>query len=108
PHYREVAFAHDAETGKVRLLTTSDRDYGELKETETPGTADVVIAGYRTAEVFDYKTGRWPVPNPAQNAQLLHLAMCAVRSVAPEATQVVVGIQYLRGYGRIETDSAPV
>lgn len=104
---REVAMVHDAETGKCRLLSTSDRDYGVLKPTETPGTADVVIAGFRTAEVWDYKTGRWPVP-ASGNPQLEHLALMAVRTVAPEATQVVVGIQTLASYGKVVTESAVV
>jgi hypothetical protein len=105
-HYRELAMAYDVETRTARQLAVDDRGYHEakLKDTEIPGTADVVIPGFRTLEVWDYKTGKWPVPSGTDNAQLMFLALCAQKSVAPQATDIILGIQTLKGFGRIETD----
>ncbi len=110
PHAkREMAFAHHGQTGEVRVLGESiGREYEVTDQYETPGTADVVIAGYKTVEVYDLKTGRSPVPAAGENPQLLHLALCAVESVAPYAEQVVVGIATLdKGVVRV-TNQATV
>src|SRR5690606_19225784 len=79
--------------GDVRELACEDRDYGDLAREETPGTFDVVIAGYNTAEVWDYKTGKTPVPPPDVNPQLLHGALCVAETIAPRAERFVLGIQ---------------
>src|SRR5690606_25618774 len=92
-HRREMAFAHHGQTGDVRELACEDRDYGDLAREETPGTFDVVIAGYNTAEVWDYKTGKTPVPPPDVNPQLLHGALCVAETIAPRAERFVLGIQ---------------
>lgn len=90
---REIAFAHHGLTGEVRVLGESiGREYEVTDPHETPGTADCVIAGYRTVEVYDLKTGRTKVQPAGSNAQLLHLALCAVESLAPAAEVAVVGI----------------
>lgn len=94
-HHKEVAFSYDVETGKARELDCDGRDYGELKETEIPGTADVIIPGFQTLEVWDYKTGKTPV-SPVENAQLLHAALCAAKVYAPQARYFLLGIQTLK------------
>jgi CRISPR/Cas system-associated exonuclease Cas4 (RecB family) len=104
---RELSLVHNGESGKCRLTTKEDRDYGELLPTDTPGTADVIIQGYRMAEVWDYKTGRTRVAPPGENPQLLHLALCASRIVAQNATHFIVGIQTIQKT-QIKTEAALV
>lgn len=110
PHLREIAFAHHGETGDVRHLPCEGgaRDYGTLVPHETPLTLDVVVAGYRTAEVWDYKTGRTPVPSPEVNPQLLHGALCVAETVAPRASRFVLGIQTITSDGGIHSNAAVV
>lgn len=110
PHAkREIAFAHHGVTGNVRVLGESiGRDYVVNDQHETPGTMDVVIPGYRVAEVYDLKTGRSPVPPAGENPQLLHGALCAAETIAPNADRFIVGIAALdKGVVRV-TDQATV
>lgn len=93
-HHREQAFAYDAETGKMRDLDAGEhRDYGELKETEIPGTFDVIVKGFGMAEVWDLKTGKTQVPAPEVNPQLLHGALAVSELVSPRADRFLLGIQ---------------
>lgn len=99
---REVAFAFDGRARTARVIWTKPdghRDYGELLGHEVPGTADVVVPGFRTVEVYDYKTGRPPPGPPSQNPQLLHLATMARRTMAPSASHALVGIVHLHFKG---------
>lgn len=110
PHARrEIAFAHHGQTGQVRVLGESiGRDYVVEDQYETPGTADVVIVGYRTLEVYDLKTGRTKVPPAGRNPQLLHASLCAVESIAPNVQLIVQGIATIEdGVVRV-TDQATV
>lgn len=105
---REVAFSLRGQDGRV--LHVEDRAYHEEleNEEETPGTVDVVIPGFRHVEVYDYKTGRVPV-KVEHNAQLVHLATCAVLALAPHATHVTVGVQtikHLKSGCKVETSTA--
>jgi hypothetical protein len=94
--------------GQAGVIETTDgaRDYSRIPADAVPGTADVVIPGFYALEVWDYKTGRTPVAAPSHNYQLKHLALCARKSLAPFAQAIVVGLQWLRGFGRVETDGA--
>ncbi len=74
------------------LPTYEKRDYGKLLKTDIPGTADVIVKGFQTLEVWDYKFGNHPV-SPKDNAQLTHLAMMAKKTIAPWAQYIVAGIQ---------------
>ncbi len=108
--FREIALKHDSATGNCNQIVCRDREYGELKSEDIPGTADVVIPGYLTLEVWDYKTGKTPVDEPSRNAQLIQLALAAVRTLAPRAKHVVVGLQTLKwfksGECRVEDKAA--
>ncbi len=110
PHARrEIAFAHHGVSGQVRVLGESiGREYAVEDPHETPGTADVAIAGFRTLELYDLKTGRTKVPPAGENPQLLHLALCAVETIAPNADRAIVGIATIeKGVVRV-TDQATV
>ncbi len=95
PAYRELALVYHGHNGTASVVKCREREYGELSDTDVPGTADVVIVGFSTAEVWDFKTGSWPVP-AKDNAQLTHLALCLSRSLAPRASLFVLGIQRVR------------
>lgn len=104
---KEVAMVWRGETGAVEVLGNGlGRDYGELGPKDVSGTADVVLTGYKTLEVFDYKTGK-TVPDPAESAQLKHLAMMAAK-VRPSVDVVVAGFQRVRVDGRKKTDRVTV
>lgn len=106
---REIAFAHHGLTGDVRVLGESlERDYVVNDQHETPGTMDVVIAGYRVVEVYDLKTGRSPVPRAGINPQLLHGALCAVESICPNADSAIVGIATIESGRVVVSDQATV
>lgn len=106
-YLREAAYAHHGQTGQVRELDVDGhRDYGTLDQYETPLTVDVVIRGYYMAEVWDLKTGRTPVPPPAENPQLLHGALCVSETVAPMAEKFVVGIATLGADGQVHPEAA--
>jgi hypothetical protein len=104
-HFREVAMIHNGETGECREVPTADgnREYGNMVEEDTPGTADVAIGGYRTLEVWDYKFGARPI-SAKGNYQLLHNALCFNRIYVPSASTVVLGIQQVAEDGSIEND----
>lgn len=105
----EVALSYHGRTGDVRYLGESmGREYDIKEAHETPGTYDAIILGRYRIEVWDLKTGRSPVPPPAVNPQLLHGALCVMESLAPYAEEAVVGIQTLKGHGKIETEAAVV
>lgn len=105
----EVAMSYHGRTGDIRYLGESKgRDYDIKDAYETPGTSDVVLLGRYRIEVWDLKTGRSPVPPPAVNPQLLHGALCVMELLAPYAEEAVVGIQTLKGHGKIETECAVV
>lgn len=88
--YREVKMVWH-EDGTVDVLGSAGaRQYGDPKETSVPGTSDVIIQGYRTAEIWDYKFGRWPVAAKG-NRQLLHLGLMLDRVVGPFDT-ILLGI----------------
>lgn len=92
---KEVAMVWRGETGLVDVLGNGlGRDYGTLGEKDVSGTADVILTGYKTLEVFDYKTGK-VTPDPAESAQLHHLAMMAAK-LRPAVEVVVAGFQKIR------------
>jgi hypothetical protein len=101
PELREVAMVHNLETEECRQVICKDREYGELADEDIPGTADVVIVGFRTAEIWDYKTGSYPV-QPEDNYQLLDAALKTARTLARQATHIVCGIQQFKNRGRGE------
>lgn len=112
---RERPFVFHADTVTATALDKPDRerDYGKLREEDVPGTADVVIVGFSTVEVVDYKTGRHPVfprdPDTGKpNTQLLHLATMVGMSIAKHAKQFVLTIQQLMSQGRFKTTSTTV
>jgi CRISPR/Cas system-associated exonuclease Cas4 (RecB family) len=100
PHNKELAMVWRGEDGKCEVLGNGlGRDYGVLGPKDVTGTADVVLTGYRTVEVIDYKTGK-SIPDPEESAQLKHLALMAVKALRP-AAEVVVGVfQRVRIDGR--------
>lgn len=92
---REVALVYDVATDTAREVPMPDfghREYGVLKDTEIPGTADAIIPGYRSLEVWDYKFGNKPV-SPTDNVQLLQSALAVNRLMCVQATVFVLGIQ---------------
>lgn len=95
--------------GVVEVLSKSNvsRDYGQLGPRDIPGTADVVVPGFRCFEIYDYKTGTLPIAVD-DNPQLLFLALCAWRALYPHADSAIVGLQYVRGFGVIETHHTTV
>lgn len=73
----EVAYAWDSETSKVRHLGTGiERDYGDLKDTEVPGTVDYQRVEDTHGVLVDLKTGRTWVPDPEYNWQMRFGALC--------------------------------
>jgi hypothetical protein len=93
---KEVAMVWRGESGQVDVLGNGlGREYGELGPNDVSGTGDVVLTGYKTLEVWDYKTGQ-KVPDPAESAQLHHLAMMAVKALRPAVDVVVAGFQRIR------------
>ena len=100
---RELSFVWSPEATRV---VGRNRNYGQVSEHDVPGTADVIHTGYLTFEVYDYKTGRWFAPDPEKNHQLLHLATCVWRALTPKAQFAVIGLQYLRGHGKVITRKA--
>lgn len=108
----EIAMAHNGETGECVILGEGlKRDYQITDQRLTPLTVDAAIPGFRSCEIFDLKTGKTPVPPPAENPQLLHGALCASETIAPQATHFVVGLHTTKGTGknlRVETEAAVV
>ena len=97
---RELAMVWRGEDGKCEVLGNGlGRDYGVLGPKDVTGTGDVVLTGYKAVEVWDYKTGK-TIPDPAESAQLKHLAMMAVKALRPNAEVVVAGFQRVRIDGR--------
>jgi hypothetical protein len=106
--YREVAFAINGVTGEVRNLGRSiNRSYEDLVEEDIPGTVDVLIPGFKSLEVWDYKTGRNP-PEIQDNPQLLFAGYCGWKLVSPEAEYFILGIQHLLSGGRIANSDVQV
>lgn len=92
---REIKFVYHGHDGTASVLNLEGhREYGDLLETDIPGTQDVVIRGFKVGEVWDYKTGR--MPSPAGNEQLLHGALCVSKTIAPHAAYFLLGIQQPR------------
>lgn len=88
--YREVKLVWHMD-GTVDVLgSAGTRMYGDTPETSVPGTADVIIQGYKLAEIWDYKFGRWPVAARG-NKQMLHLGLMVDRAVGP-FDQMLLGI----------------
>lgn len=115
PDLRERGMVFHADSGTVTVLpkTDQERHYGVLTENDVPGTADVIIPGFSSLEIADYKTGRHPVfprhPETGKpNIQLLHLAMMAGLSIARHAKTFVLTIQQLLAYGKWKTTSTKV
>jgi hypothetical protein len=93
---KEVAMVWRGATGEVTLLGNGlGRDYGAVGPEDVSGTGDVVLHGYKTLEVWDYKTGK-TTPDPAESGQLKHLALMAVKALRPTAEIVVAGFQKIR------------
>lgn len=101
PERREIPLVYHVDTDTSDIIPRSDkeRDYGTLTENDVPGTADVVIVGFSSCEVWDYKTGKHPV-FPEGNPQLLHLALMASQTIASHVTRFTLGIQQLLSYGK--------
>lgn len=105
--YRELRMSYQISTDTARIIpkTDNDRDYGDVADDEVPGTADVVIPGWYSFEVVDYKTGKHPV-YAENNEQLTHLAMMTHMTVAPKARVCYVSIQQLKGHGKWKNSTA--
>ena len=79
-HIPELALAYDYEAGTARELGRNiGRDYPQLGPTEIAGSVDVALANGHTASVWDYKTGRTPVPPPERNWQIRVGALALAR-----------------------------
>lgn len=96
--------------GAKLLGNVGERNYGELEESDIPGTADVVLVDKNELQIWDYKTGSWDYRNnvsflgpPSDSAQLLFLALCA-RDVYGKRDKYVVGYQFLRPRGVVISD----
>jgi hypothetical protein len=104
---KEVAMVWRGETGVVEVLGNGlGREYGVLGPKDVSGTGDVLLTGYKALEVWDYKTGQ-KVPDPAESAQLHHLAMMAAK-LRPVVEVVVAGFQRIRFDGRKKKDPVTV
>jgi RecB family exonuclease len=69
------------------------RDYSAAPAGSLVGTADAVCVEDVQVLITDWKTGRWEVPDPAENLQLLFLALAAARAFSkPEAVVQIVQI----------------
>lgn len=106
---REQAFVYNVTSGEAKTLDGTDREYGELKPDDVPGTADCVLGGFRSFEIVDYKTGKEQYATPPRdNPQLNHLALCAWRSLFRQATHAALSLQFIRATGASYTTSAIV
>lgn len=104
PWRAEVPFAIDLATGEARELpSTGQRDYSAARETEIPGTVDVVLVEEDEAVVVDLKTGRPPKRVSMYWDQLLHGAIAARRVLGAERVRVVIAHVTPDG---VETDKA--
>ena len=87
----EVALAYDVLWGKARKVGVDvGREYGEVGPTEVVGSADYLAHFDGRLLVADLKTGRSEVPPPADNPQLLTLALAA--SLVKHSEVVEVGL----------------
>lgn len=73
----ERAMVVDPRNSTVRLVTGADRDYGDVGETEIPGTADLIwLDDDNTLHVSDVKTGNpRHLQTVGESAQLHTLAL---------------------------------
>lgn len=94
--FPEVAYAYDVLTERAREVGRSiGRNYGELADSEIPGTADLVTVQPDHVLVEDWKSGiGYRVSPPASNLQLMHNGMCA--ALVQGKPRAIVQIVYLK------------
>ena len=81
----EVAYSFDVIAQEARELGRHiGRNYGNLFDTEIPGTADIVWQDDGTLTVDDIKTGHDPVTPPGKNLQVGHNVVSALLTTPPE------------------------
>jgi len=103
----EVAFAVQAETGKVRELGQGlERKY-QLEPGEIPGTVDLLGESFRGYPLIaDFKTGYEDVTDVEQNLQIQFYAYAAARSRNADRAEAYIG--YVDAVGNIGTSLSAI